>query len=86
MLAAFRGYSGGVQVELVGIECYGLGSFVDVEIDVDFTLVCPWVARLKVEEGDCIVGRLDTAIVSILYNSWKVNLTHRRGCPDLKPS
>jgi hypothetical protein len=55
-----------VNLELVGVECYGLGSLLYSQIDCYATLVCPWSVRLEIEEGDVVVGRLDTARKKLL--------------------
>jgi len=48
-----------VEVEVVSVERHGLGGLVDLEIDLDLALICPWFGGLEVEEGDAVVGWLD---------------------------
>jgi hypothetical protein len=49
-----------VDLELVGVECDGLGRLLDGKVDCYAALVGPWCVWLEVEEGDVVVGRLDT--------------------------
>jgi hypothetical protein len=60
-LAGIESNLGRVKLELVGVEGYRLGGFLYSKIDCYATLVCPWRVRLEIEEGDVVVGRLDTA-------------------------
>lgn len=48
-----------VDLELVGVECDGLGGLLDGEVDCYASLVGPWCVRLEVKEGDVVVGGLD---------------------------
>lgn len=44
-----------MQLELVRVECYRPSGFLNVYLDLDFALVCPWFARFKVEERDGVI-------------------------------
>ena len=54
-----------VDLELVGVECDGLGGLLDGEVYRYTTLVGPWCVWLEVEEGDVVVGRLDTGNICL---------------------
>ena len=43
----------------------GLGGLLDGEVDRYTTLVGPWCVWLEVEEGDVVVGRLDTGNICL---------------------
>jgi hypothetical protein len=49
-----------MDLELEGVQGNGLGSFLDLEVDVDFALVGPWLAGEEVEEADGVICGLDT--------------------------
>lgn len=48
-----------MKLEFESIECDGFGGLLDLDVDGDLALVCPWFAGLEVEEGDGVVGRLN---------------------------
>ena len=64
-LAGIVGDLSRVDLELVGVECDGLGGLLDGEVDRYTTLVGPWCVWLEVEEGDVVVGRLDTGNICL---------------------
>jgi hypothetical protein len=60
VFARFSDELGGMDLELEGVQGNGLGSFLDLEVDVDFALVGPWLAGEEVEEADGVICGLDT--------------------------
>jgi hypothetical protein len=58
-LAGFGEDLSGVDLELVGVECYGLGLLLNFQVDGDGALVAPRLAGLEIKEGDGVVGGLD---------------------------
>ena len=50
-----------MDFELVSVERYGFGGFLDGEVDGYGALVGPWCFGEEVEEGDCVIGWLDAA-------------------------
>lgn len=83
---------GRVELELVRVEGDGLGGLLDGEVDCYATLVGPWSFGLEVEEGDVIVGGLDSCKekASAMFGLhrlvcwWKH--TRPRGYHDRRPS
>jgi hypothetical protein len=54
-----------VDLELVGVECDGLGRLLDGKVDCYAALVGPWCVWLEVEEGDVVVGGFDTGEICL---------------------
>ena len=59
MLATLGRYGGGVDFQLVGVERYGFGGPLDVDVDIALALVGPGVFWQEVEERDGVVGWFD---------------------------
>ena len=67
ILAALDAHRRRMKFELVSIERYGFHGLLDVDLDVALALVAPWFAGLEFEEGDGVVGRLDTALMLAIW-------------------
>jgi hypothetical protein len=65
-LASIGSDLSGVDLELVGVECDGLGGLLDGKVDCYAALVGPWCVWLEVIEGDVVVGWLDTGEIVVL--------------------
>jgi len=61
-----------VDLELVGVECDGLGRLLDSKVNCYAALVSPWCMRLEIEEGDVVVGWLDTGDIclAMVFLGW----------------
>jgi len=82
-LAIFCGESGAVDDQLVGVEHDLLRALQDLELDIDCSLVEPIAEELQVIQRQVVIGRLDTAGVSIIANGGC--LTCQAGCLDRRP-
>ncbi len=60
---------------MVRVQSDFFGGLRNGNVDLDLALICPWLGRLEVEEGDVVVLRLDTVATS----------SAGRPCVDCRP-